>query len=367
METVLLDLIGLIYDAAQDQARWPAFLERYRAAVKCHIAQLELIKYDQSASISASVGLEQSDFPDFLYYSRISPWIPLVLKAEQGDVGLSHEVVPDREYRKSEYYQGFGRRIDQHYGLAGIVLKSPAMVSVIGSVRYGRLGSSTEDDRKLLQALMPHLARSLRMQTEFMKLEAQAASLLDCLDQLARGFVILDQRGRVVRANRAAERMAGQLDGLHLSCEGLGAAVSKESAALQKLIHEAAQSAAGCGLSSGGTIVISRPSGRRPWIAVVSPHKVSDGKGYAAVLLIDQEETPQPSARIVAQLFGFTHSETKLALLLAQGIRLEDASIQLKITMNTARTHTRRILDKTGLRRQTDLVLLLNKLPGRYL
>jgi hypothetical protein len=31
--------------------------------------------------------------------------------------------------------------------------------------------------------------------------------------------------------------------------------------------------------------------------------------------------------------------------------------------MNTVRTHTRRMPDKSGLRRQTDLVLVLSKLP----
>jgi DNA-binding CsgD family transcriptional regulator len=48
--------------------------------------------------------------------------------------------------------------------------------------------------------------------------------------------------------------------------------------------------------------------------------------------------------------------------MLAQGIRLEDAAAQLSITINTARTHTRRMLEKSGVRRQTDLVLVLNKL-----
>jgi DNA-binding CsgD family transcriptional regulator len=66
---------------------------------------------------------------------------------------------------------------------------------------------------------------------------------------------------------------------------------------------------------------------------------------------------------VVAQLFQFTPSETRLGLMLAQGIRLEDAAMQLGIKVNTARTHTRRMLDKAGVRRQTDLVLLLNRLP----
>lgn len=103
---------------------------------------------------------------------------------------------------------------------------------------------------------------------------------------------------------------------------------------------------------------------RRPWIAVVSPHKTQSGDGLAAVLLIDPDEKPLPSIQIIAKLFGFTRAEARLCQLLAPGVRLEDTAGQLGITMNTARTHTRRILEKAHFRRQTDLVLLLNRLPA---
>jgi DNA-binding CsgD family transcriptional regulator len=215
---------------------------------------------------------------------------------------------------------------------------------------------------------MPHLARSLRMHGQFAQLNAEAQSLLECLDRLARGVVLLNRHGQVLRANRAAEHMAAQRDGLYLSSGTLKTSLAGESAALQKMIHDAARTASGNGLSSGGTAIISRPSGRRPWVAVVSPHRTASEDGLAAVLLIDPEEQPEPCVAVVSRLFGFTQSETRLALLLARGVRLEDAAVQLRITMNTARTHTRRMLDKANVRRQTDLVLLLNKLPtGRKL
>ncbi len=362
METRLLELVGLIYDSAQDRSRWPAFLARYAATLGCHIAQLELIAPDSRASVSVSHGLNGHELKDFAHYSQVDPWIPLLLQAKPGAVGLSHEHVSMADYLKSEYYDGFGRRIDQCYGLAGAVLKSSNTLCAIGAVRHQGGGPCTEEDRTLLEVLMPHLARSLRMHSEFAKLDATAVSLLESLDRLARGMIILDTAGRVVRVNRVAEKMAAQNDGLHLSSEGLRASLPSESSLLQKWIHEAAQTAFGNGLSSGGTMTISRPSLRLPWVAVVSPHKSSWGDGFTSVLLIDPEESPIPSAEIVAKVFGFTPSETRIALMLAQGIRLEDAAAQLSITINTARTHTRRMLEKSGVRRQTDLVLVLNKL-----
>ena len=364
MESQLLDLIGMVYDAAQDESIWPNVLKRLAEILQCHIVEFELVGTDRTASVSVSYGMTASNARDFRYYSTINPWVPLLKDIAPGTVGLSHEKVPDKHYLKSEYYNEFGKRIDQYYGLAGVILATPTAISVIGAVRDLSAGPCTEEDAALMRALIPHLARSMRMHGVLARLSAESGALLECLDRLARGFVLLDACGKVLRANRAAERIANQRDGLSLSSQGLRCNESSQSAALQKMIHDAALTARGKSQSSGGTLLISRPSLRRPYIAAVSPHR-SSAAGTAAVLLIDPEESPEPSAEIAARLFGFTRSETRLALLLAQGIRLEDAAQQLSTTMNTVRTHTQRMLAKAGVRRQTDLVLLLNKIPAQ--
>jgi DNA-binding CsgD family transcriptional regulator len=364
MESQLLDLIGMVYDAAQDESIWLNVLGRLGEILQCHIVEFELVSTDQTASVAASFGMTASNARDFVYYSTINPWMPLLKDVAPGTVGLSHEKVPDKQYLKSEYYNEFGKRIDQRYGLAGVVLATPTAMSIIGAVRDLSAGPCTEEDAALMRALIPHLARSLRMHGVFARLGAETTALLDGLDRLVRGFVLLDACGKVLRANRAAERMANQRDGLSLSSQGLRCNEPSQSAALQKMIHDAALTASGMSQSAGGTLLISRPSLRRPYIAAVSPHR-SSPEGLAAVLLIDPEESPEPSAEIAARLFGFTRSETRLALLLAKGTRLEDAADQLGTTMNTVRTHTRRMLSKAGVRRQTDLVLLLNKIPAQ--
>lgn len=363
MENQILELVGLIYDAAQDPARWLEFLRRYAEILNAHIAQLEF--FGDEVSVRASFGMSAPDVQEFKNFARLNPWLPLLHRAEPGAVGASHELVPDAEYLRSTYYNEMGRRIDQYYGQAGLMIRSSSTLAVIGAVRNRAAGPCGAWETALLRALMPHLARALRMHQQFARLDAQASALMESLDRLARGIVLLDGRGRVLRANQAAERMSGQSDGLCLSSRGLRAADAAESTALQRLILEAAQTASGNGLSSGGTMTISRPSLRRPWIAVISPHKGPLGEGLAAIMLIDPEENHVPGAAIISKLAGFTAAETRLAQMLASGLRLEDAADELGITMNTARTHTRRILDKTGLRRQTDLVLLLNKLPGK--
>jgi len=364
MDGELLELIGLIYEAAQDPSRWQVFLRRYAAALKFHVAQIEVSSSVTEASVAATFGLTASDAADFRDAAQYSPWLPLIRDVRPGTVGASHRFVSDEDYVRGVYYQEYGRRIDQYYGQAGLITRSGSMVSILGGIRSKAMGPCGLQEEAFLEVLMPHLERALRMHAEFRQLRAESRALLQSLDRLSRGIVLMNESGCVLRVNCTAERMIAGQDGLHLSTNGLRATDLNESAELQRLIHGAAKTAAGAGFSAGGIVTISRPSMRRPWIAVVSPHKTENGEGLAAVLLIDPEEKPMPSWAALARAFRLTKSEAKIAQMLAMGMRLEEVAERLEITINTARTHTRRILEKTGVRRQADLILLLARMPG---
>jgi DNA-binding CsgD family transcriptional regulator len=75
-----------------------------------------------------------------------------------------------------------------------------------------------------------------------------------------------------------------------------------------------------------------------------------------AIFLRDTEGRVDPPVRLAQELFHLTPAETALAIQLANGLSLEDASEVLNIRRNTARAHLRSIFSKTGVRRQTELV-----------
>jgi DNA-binding CsgD family transcriptional regulator len=75
-----------------------------------------------------------------------------------------------------------------------------------------------------------------------------------------------------------------------------------------------------------------------------------------AVFVRDAEGQAHPPIRLTQQLFQLTPAETALAIELANGLSLDEASDLLGIKRNTARAHLRSIFSKTGVRRQTELV-----------
>ena len=106
---------------------------------------------------------------------------------------------------------------------------------------------------------------------------------------------------------------------------------------------------------------VTRPSGRLAWgliVQTISSDQWTEGKQRpsVAIFLRDTEGRVDPPVRLAQQLFHLTPAETALAIQLANGLSLEDASEALNIRRNTARAHLRSIFSKTGVRRQTELV-----------
>jgi DNA-binding CsgD family transcriptional regulator len=64
-------------------------------------------------------------------------------------------------------------------------------------------------------------------------------------------------------------------------------------------------------------------------------------------------------------IYGLTPTESRIADLLLQGMEIRGISGHLGTTLETARFHVKRILTKTGSRRQSELVRRMLALPSQ--
>jgi len=74
------------------------------------------------------------------------------------------------------------------------------------------------------------------------------------------------------------------------------------------------------------------------------------------VLIIDPEHETEPVTALLRQLYGFTNTESEIALRLAHGADLRRISAELSISLITVRTHLQHAFDKTNTHRQAELV-----------
>lgn len=180
---------------------------------------------------------------------------------------------------------------------------------------------------------------------------------LGALNLLAVGVVLVEDSGRILIANRVAQQILERGDGLSVSGGRLSAACSQDHAALGRSIAAASNAS-----PSSAALACGRPSGRRALSVVVKAlrrHARPDQPGFAAVFITDPDQEVAAEAQDLASLYGLTPAEARLAARLARGMSPAQAAGALGLTVNTVRTHLKRIFSKTETRRQSDLVRLL--------
>src|SRR5262249_24331351 len=111
-----------------------------------------------------------------------------------------------------------------------------------------------------------------------------------------------------------------------------------------------------------------RREGRQPLLAhVMMLDRRRSTQAAAAIFIIDPEAYALPSFEAFVASHGLTRAETRVLQQIIGGKRLVAAAGKLSIGQATARTHMQRIFDKTGTKRQTELLCRFFKatLPGQ--
>jgi DNA-binding CsgD family transcriptional regulator len=212
------------------------------------------------------------------------------------------------------------------------------------------------DDRALIAALAPFLPHAALLHDRL----AGASALTSLLDHLRMGVILLDDHGHVSYANRSAAELLGVEPGL--SDSGGSEQCDARTEALHRIVLANGKDAAG---------LHHHPVDGRPLQVLESrldwPRDLSlTGRRFRTALFIgDPEQRAADPFGNLGRLYGLTPAESRLAWLLAGDLSLAEAAAQLGITRSTARTVLKRVLAKTGTRRQASLVRLLFSGPAQ--
>jgi DNA-binding CsgD family transcriptional regulator len=187
------------------------------------------------------------------------------------------------------------------------------------------------------------------------------------LDRLEQGVVLVGAHAEVLRLNPSAREIVAARRGLGIAGGVLHAAARRETALLHQAIAAAARAGtgAGTGAARDHLLSISDPAGGPPLAAAVvalppeAPDAAGTGGRTAAVFVADPARPARPSARQLRERFGLTAAEAALAIEAAEGDGLPACARRLGICPTTARTHLGHVFEKTGARRQAELVRLL--------
>ena len=359
-------LIGGIYDAAADPDLWSDALARIVEATGCRTGVF--YEHDIATHQSRPLGFHRFDtefMQDYVaHYGALDPWNSRVMHWPVGIAAPTYVLMPEDEFRRTEFYQDYLRRTGMFYGLGGLVERADGRIAVFGVQRGYEEGRFPTESVELVSALMPHLKRAYRMHSAIGRAKRDRETFEETLRVVPQSVLIVDREARLVFANLAAERMLETGDGIRLVSGRLTAAHRDDQAAFAALFNPL-----GAVEGTAAVAALRRPQNRRPLLVQAVPLRIHGRWDPAGriVLLIDVDPPAPPSPDRLAALFGLTGAEARLWADLAMGATLAEISHRRQVSVNTLRVQLARLFNKVGVHRQADLVrraMELRPAPG---
>ena len=184
-----------------------------------------------------------------------------------------------------------------------------------------------------------------------------SAILSQALDVLSDALILTDRLSRVRHINRSARTILSE-GSLAIRNGLLCARTTEETHVLQKLISTQGRAA-----KDAGHFRTNGSSGRGGLVlTVITAQNMPPEEPDAGSVLVVAHELNRaqiPSPCVISSFFGLTPAEARLAYEMAMGDGLGACARRLGITPNTARTHLKHVFEKTGTRRQAELLRLL--------
>lgn len=181
-------------------------------------------------------------------------------------------------------------------------------------------------------------------------------------DRFLVGVVIVDEKGLVRVMNKEAERIFAENDGLSVSQGMLRGSAPKQNSRLYQDIKRAFEEEA-----LDEIVSFPRLSGGRPYLVLIPGQRfTAEERPEAVVLLvIDTEQRTKVSGDTLVRLYNLTPAETRVALMLIDGKRLDQIAEELEVAQTTVTFHLKNLFRKTDTNRQADLIRVLLSVPLR--
>ncbi len=369
----LSSLLETLYAAPLEPQKWQSFLDQLSTMTNISSGYLVASHPTEGNRILAGGGLNFDPEIFHLYnehYGANDPYrAPLIAKQKVGLIP-GEELVDHATLVKSELYNEVLSRFDLEYMNMLSCYCSDVHADVLSLWRSPKHGPMDPASSHLLVTLLPHVQTALRLRTKVIDCNVSNLFSETALDAMSIAAFLVTGKGRVRHMNRLAATYLESRDGLLLQGGRVTAKDLHEAAQLESLIAGATSSGRnGSEAVPGGAIKLSRLGAQSSLQVTVLPvpeqNQIAGSESSALILVSDPSSSPRPRTALMRQLYGLTPAEARVANLLLEGIEAREAAEQLAITLETCRFHIKRVMAKTGTRRQTELMRLMLSLPGQ--
>jgi DNA-binding CsgD family transcriptional regulator len=371
-------LVLAIYRGVTEDTPWQTFLPLLRAQLDARVASLVLrppatgdqglilncVRPQQSGDEKLTLQLaDPNDWETIAYKEQFFALDPFV-NLPQGAVFTLDQLLPREALEQSEYYVAYLKPAGVFHIMGADTTTEDGTHARLRISRGADEANFNDAERALCGRLIPHLTQAIALHARLTRIESERALYATTIDKLAMGTILLDENGLVVSTNPIAQDILACNDALRIE-DGQLRADDECGRQLQQLIQDAidSRSRGQPGMARALRIEYGEGLGLGLVIRPVPTSAWAEGQSgpAVAIFLSDPTREQTTSHTTIIELFNLSNAEAALALLLAKGLTLAEASDELHISQHTARAQLKAIFAKTQVSRQAELIRLIIK------
>jgi DNA-binding CsgD family transcriptional regulator len=296
------------------------------------------------------------------------------------EIFLAHASDNSEEPICSQFAPGKGNAITEDSALYQDWMKPNGVFHIAGAqivdtkthqagvvvLRSEKAGVWGKGEIRILDELLPHMSRALRIHSEFTFLRLRQDALLKGLDRLVIGLILYDRNARPVYINPTAKAIIDTHPALQMQEGKLFLVNPEDEKNLRQTIIDTAEIDPDDSWKQSVAIGICHPDIKVPLPLLVTPmhaHLITSDLDYegakVAVFLSDPNLQQPISIESLVSVYGLTPSEAQVAISLANGHSIDQIANQSHHSAHTIRSQLKSVFRKTGVSRQSELIKLL--------
>jgi len=358
----LADLVEPVIEGIVEDPLWSTFMERLRERLAADYVSIVFRPLPDGAPRNRLI---------HLYAGQA--WPPEVNRRYRAILGGQdpmpyHELAAGRVYALNELLR-FG---DPEHDIYRLQFLAPGGMKFMRMMRIEEAGGvsawltvSRADgefdaaDDALIAAIAPFWRAALRSYVAMERERITASVAHEAIRRMNFGWLTLDAEGRILDADAHGTQM---LAAPTMLAKSRGGRLTARSPEVAQEIAGAVAALAKDPQSRPRAIVLSR----EPWLdMLLVAANMRDGTTRPTPTLVAYVHADDWSSADrcdqLGQLFDLIPSEARLALALSRGMSIAEAAGELGLTVESARTYSKRIYAKTGARGQADLVRFIHR------
>lgn len=352
-----------LYEGVIDPREWYLALEGLRQANEGALFYNFAVDASTFAVVSS---MQNEQFPAELIreyeqsHAQQDERMPIVMNMRVGQVMYDHEHFSSQQLSNSFIYSDWLPAMGYKHTMCMPLYEDGNTREFLSIIRPADHGAYGDENREMVAQLLPDLIRAAKLRSRMTNVALHASAGLSAVDSLSQCVAVLDADGLVRYLNKSAQVSLGGESGFRVRQGRLVAIESRVHAELLEGIRGA------CGEQCRATVLSVDQKGLSVLCSVL-PLRATHVLSYCLsaapqALLVWAKPRTLDDAEQLSAVLGFSESEARLALVLVTGKTLKDFAKLQGCTMNTARTHLKNLLRKSGCSRQIDLVQLLTQL-----